>query len=153
ALPSPVPRLAAARLRRRPAPIPAGHRAGERLPGRHRAGPSADGVLSGVPAHPWQGPQPPIPAEQQPARRDQPLKPTSPGAITMWSITSGQRLWGSPGMAPMPGNPSVIWMAAAKGWPARSGHRWVLEGGVVRMVTRGRFRAAVLLALAGLGLS
>ena len=41
----------------------------------------------------------------------------------------------------------------AQGWPARSGHRWVLEGGVVRMVTRGRLRAAVLLALAGLALS
>jgi len=38
-------------------------------------------------------------------------------------------------------------------WPARPGHRWVLEGGVVRMVTRGRLRAAVLLAWAGLALS
>src|SRR5215831_2890717 len=41
----------------------------------------------------------------------------------------------------------------AQVWPARSGHRWVLEGGVVRMVTRGRLRAAVLLALPGLALS
>ena len=41
----------------------------------------------------------------------------------------------------------------AQVWPARSGHRWVLEGGVVRMVTRGRLRAAVLLALAGLAWS
>src|SRR5262249_20513101 len=41
----------------------------------------------------------------------------------------------------------------AQGWPARSGHRWVREDGVVRMVTRGRLRTAVLLALAGLTLS
>ena len=51
---------------------------------------------------------------------------------------------------------SCGWRGSARerrcGQPAQ-GYRWAWEGGVVRMVTRGRLRAAVLLALAGLALS
>ena len=83
-LPGAVPRLVAARVRRRQAPVPAGHRPGERLPGRHGRGPGADSALGGVLAHSTQGRGLRTPAGREPVRRDQPLRSagrgSSPGA-------------------------------------------------------------------------